>query len=76
VTFRTVGLRGRGVAPVRRYIPELLDNVPKRHIRPGCVFEYEAALDGTAGAYAAKDAWQAIGSLVRMGTQWHAIADI
>ncbi len=45
VIFRNVGLRG-GVAPVRRYIPELLDDVLTGRINPGRVFDYHADLDG------------------------------
>jgi hypothetical protein len=61
---------------VKRSIAELLDNVPEGHIRPGGAFEYEADLDGIGGANAAKDAWQAIESLVRVGTRWHPSVDI
>ena len=43
--FRNIGLRG-GVAPVRRYIPDLLDDVLEGRINPGRVFDYETDLDG------------------------------
>ena len=44
VIFRNVGLRG-GVAPVRRYLPELLDAVLDGQINPGRVFDFETDLD-------------------------------
>jgi threonine dehydrogenase-like Zn-dependent dehydrogenase len=62
---RNVGLRG-GSAPVRRYIPELLDDVLQGRINPGRVFDFETDLDGVAEAYAAMDQRRAIKSLVRM----------
>ena len=65
VIFRNVGLRG-GVAPVRAYIPELLDDVLKGRINPGRVFDFETNLDGIKEAYAAMDERRAIKSLVRM----------
>jgi threonine dehydrogenase-like Zn-dependent dehydrogenase len=66
VIFRNVGLRG-GVAPVRRYIPELLDDVLAGRINPGRVFDFETNLDGIADAYAAMDERRAIKALVRVG---------
>jgi threonine dehydrogenase-like Zn-dependent dehydrogenase len=66
VIFRNVGLRG-GVAPVRRYIPELLDDVLTGRIHPERVFDFETDLDGIAEAYAAMDERPAIKSLVRVG---------
>ena len=64
---RNIGLRG-GSAPVRTYIPELLDDVLEGRIRPGSVFDFETELDGIAEAYAAMDERRAIKSLVRVGT--------
>jgi threonine dehydrogenase-like Zn-dependent dehydrogenase len=64
---RNIGLRG-GSAPVRRYIPELLDDVLEGRIRPGRVFDFETNLDGVAEAYAAMDERRAIKSLLRIGT--------
>jgi threonine dehydrogenase-like Zn-dependent dehydrogenase len=61
------GLRG-GSAPVRAYIPELLDDVLEGRIEPGRVLDYETDLDGIADAYAAMDERRAIKSLVRVGT--------
>jgi len=65
--FRNIGLRG-GAAPVRTYIPELLDDVLQGRINPGRVFDFETDLEGIAGAYAAMDERRAIKSLVRVGT--------
>src|SRR5256714_10005970 len=65
---RNIGLRG-GSAPVRRYIPELLDDVLAGRIHPERVFDFETDLDGIAEAYAAMDERRAIKSLVRMGAK-------
>jgi len=65
--FRNVGLRG-GAAPVRVYIPELLDDVMQGRIDPGQVFDFETDLEGIAEAYASMDERRAIKSLVRVGT--------
>lgn len=67
VIFRNIGLRG-GVAPVRRYIPDLLDDVLEGRINPGRVFDYETDLNGVPEAYAAMDARRAIKALIRVGT--------
>ena len=67
VIFRNVGLRG-GVSPVRRYIPDLLDDVLEGRINPGRVFDYETDLDGVPEAYAAMDERRAIKALIRIGT--------
>jgi len=64
---RTVGVRGGG-APVRVYLPELLDDVLAERIGPGRVLDYETDLDGIGDAYAAMDERRAIKSLVRVGT--------
>ena len=64
---RTVGVRGGG-APVRVYLPELLDDVLAGRINPGRVLDYETDLDGIGEAYAAMDARRAIKSLVRVGS--------
>jgi threonine dehydrogenase-like Zn-dependent dehydrogenase len=65
--FRTVGVRGGG-APVRVYLPELLDDVLAGTIDPGRVLDYETDLEGVGDAYAAMDERRAIKSLVRVGT--------
>ena len=63
---RNIGLRG-GSAPVRRYIPELLDDVLAGRIHPERVFDFETDLDGIGEAYAAMDERRAIKSLIRIG---------
>jgi len=65
--YRTVGVRGGG-APVRVYLPELLDDVLSESINPGLVLDYETDLEGIAEAYAAMDERRAIKSLVRVGS--------
>ncbi|MDP9133844.1 MAG: zinc-binding dehydrogenase, partial [Actinomycetota bacterium] len=64
---RNVGVRGGG-APVRVYLPELLDDVLDGRIDPGRVMDYETDLNGIADAYAAMDERRAIKSLVRVGS--------
>jgi threonine dehydrogenase-like Zn-dependent dehydrogenase len=64
---RTVGVRGGG-APVRVYLPELLDDVLAERINPGRVLDYETDLEGIAEAYAAMDERRAIKSLVHVGS--------
>jgi threonine dehydrogenase-like Zn-dependent dehydrogenase len=65
VIFRNIGLRG-GVAPVRRYIPELMPDVLTGAINPGRVFDYDTDLDGVVGAYEAMHERRAIKSLLRI----------
>jgi threonine dehydrogenase-like Zn-dependent dehydrogenase len=65
--IRNKGLLG-GSAPVRTYIPELLDDVLEGRINPGRVLDFETDLDGVAEAYAAMDERRAIKSLLRVGT--------
>ena len=67
VIFRNIGLRG-GVSPVRRYIPELLDDVLEDRIDPGKVFDYETDLEGIVDAYNAMAERRAIKSLLRVGS--------
>src|SRR5437588_1473328 len=64
---RTIGVRGGG-APVRVYLPDLLDDVLAKRINPGRVLDYETDLEGIADAYAAMDERRAIKSLVRVGS--------
>ena len=64
---RNVGVRGGG-APVRVYLPELLDDVLAGRIDPGRVLDFETDLEGIGEAYAAMDERRAIKSLVRVGT--------
>jgi threonine dehydrogenase-like Zn-dependent dehydrogenase len=65
VIFRNVGLRG-GVAPIRRYLPELMEDVLAGRISPGRVFDFETDLDGVLGAYQAMDERRAVKALIRM----------
>lgn len=61
--WKNIGIKG-GVAPARRYIPELLDDVLAGRINPGLVFDYTTDLDHVADAYAAMDERRAIKSLL------------
>jgi threonine dehydrogenase-like Zn-dependent dehydrogenase len=56
---RNVGLAG-GMAPVRRYLPELLDLVTSGRIDPGKVFDATLPLDEVAEGYRAMDERRAI----------------
>ncbi len=61
---RNVGLAG-GMAPVRRYLPELLDLVTSGRIDPGKVFDSSLPLDEVAEGYRAMDERRAIKVLLR-----------
>lgn len=63
--FRNIGMRG-GPAPVREYLPDLLDAVLKREINPGEVFDLKTDLDNIAEAYNAMDERRAIKSLIKV----------
>jgi threonine dehydrogenase-like Zn-dependent dehydrogenase len=56
---KNVGLAG-GIAPVRRYLPDLLDLVTAGRIDPGKVFDLALPLDEVADGYRAMDERQAI----------------
>jgi threonine dehydrogenase-like Zn-dependent dehydrogenase len=63
--FRTsVGIRG-GVAPVRRYLPELLDLVMSGTVDPGLVFDSTMPLSEVAEGYRAMDERRAIKVLLQ-----------
>lgn len=62
--WRNVGLKG-GPAPVRAYLPHLLDLVWTRQINPGRVFDLELPLSEVGEAYAAMDERRAIKTLLR-----------
>jgi threonine dehydrogenase-like Zn-dependent dehydrogenase len=63
--FRTqVGVNG-GLAPVRRYLPRLVDLVFNRAIDPGRVFDTVMPLDDVAEAYRAMDERRAIKVLLK-----------
>lgn len=57
--FGLVHLHG-GPAPVRRFLPELIDLIWDRKIDPGKVFDQTLPLDRAAEAYAAMDKREAI----------------
>jgi threonine dehydrogenase-like Zn-dependent dehydrogenase len=59
-----IGLRG-GVAPVRAYLPGLLDDVLARVIHPGKVFDLELPLADVAEGYRAMDERRAVKVLLR-----------
>ncbi|MGW1597551.1 zinc-dependent alcohol dehydrogenase family protein [Streptomyces sp. NPDC002343] len=61
--FSHVGLRG-GPAPVRRYLPDLIDRVLTRRIDPGKVFDLTLPLDQVAEGYKAMDERRAIKTLL------------
>jgi alcohol dehydrogenase len=65
--YKNIGLRG-GIAPVRRYLPELLDKVLSGEINPGLVFTFETTLDGIADAYKEMDERRAVKSLIRVSS--------
>ncbi|HST98368.1 MAG TPA: zinc-dependent alcohol dehydrogenase family protein [Geodermatophilus sp.] len=62
--FSGVHLHG-GPAPVRRFLPELIDLVCTRAIDPGRVFDLELPLEQAAEAYRAMDERRAIKTLLR-----------
>jgi threonine dehydrogenase-like Zn-dependent dehydrogenase len=62
--FTHVRLHG-GPAPVRRYLPHLIDLVLDGRINPGKVFDLELSLDQVAEAYKAMDERLAIKALLR-----------
>jgi threonine dehydrogenase-like Zn-dependent dehydrogenase len=61
--FTHVRLHG-GPAPVRRYLPELIDLVWKGEINPGKVFDLTLPLDQVAEGYRAMDERRAIKTLL------------
>jgi threonine dehydrogenase-like Zn-dependent dehydrogenase len=54
-----------GPAPVRQYLPELIDLIWRREIDPGTVFDLELPLDEAAEGYRAMDERRAIKVLLR-----------
>jgi threonine dehydrogenase-like Zn-dependent dehydrogenase len=62
--FEHVHLHG-GPAPVRKYLPELIDLVLNRKIDPGKVFDLTLPLDQVAEGYRAMDERRAIKALLR-----------
>ena len=57
--FSHVHLHG-GPAPVRRFLPDLIDRIWNRRIDPGKVFDLQLPLDQAADGYRAMDTRQAI----------------
>jgi threonine dehydrogenase-like Zn-dependent dehydrogenase len=62
--WRNVGVRG-GPAPVRNYLPDLVDRVWNRKIDPGKVFDMMLPLEQVAEAYRAMDERRAIKVLLQ-----------
>jgi threonine dehydrogenase-like Zn-dependent dehydrogenase len=62
--FTHVHLHG-GPAPVRRYLPELIDRVWNGRINPGKVYDLTLPLDQVAEGYRAMDERRAIKTLLR-----------
>jgi threonine dehydrogenase-like Zn-dependent dehydrogenase len=62
--FSHVNLHG-GPAPVRRFLPQLIDLIWERRIDPGRVFDLELPLDEAPEGYRAMDSRQAIKVLLR-----------
>jgi threonine dehydrogenase-like Zn-dependent dehydrogenase len=54
-----------GPAPVRRFLPELIDLIWNRKIDPGKVFDVELPIDRAAEGYQAMDQRRAIKVLLR-----------
>jgi len=62
--FTHVRLHG-GPAPVRRYLPQLIELIAKRTIDPGKVFDLTLPLEQVAEGYRAMDERRAIKTLLR-----------
>ena len=63
--FSQTGMQG-GPAPVRRFLPHLMDLVLTRKINPGKVFDQQIALADVAEGYRAMDERRAIKTLLRV----------
>ncbi|WFU04033.1 zinc-dependent alcohol dehydrogenase family protein [Rhizobium sp. CB3171] len=63
--FQQKNLLG-GPAPVRRFLPHLIDLIMTRQINPGKVFDLEVPLTDVAQGYKAMDERSAIKTLLRM----------
>jgi threonine dehydrogenase-like Zn-dependent dehydrogenase len=62
--FSAVHLHG-GPAPVRRFLPELIELISNRTIDPGRVFDLTLPLDEAAEGYRAMEERRAIKTLLR-----------
>jgi threonine dehydrogenase-like Zn-dependent dehydrogenase len=63
--FSQTGMLG-GPAPVRRFLPDLIDMVLERRINPGKVFDLELPIAEVAEGYRAMDERRAIKTLLRV----------
>ncbi|TRX73526.1 zinc-dependent alcohol dehydrogenase family protein [Pseudomonas mangiferae] len=63
--FSQIGMLG-GPAPVRRFLPHLLELIIERKINPGKVFDLELPLADVAQGYRAMDERRAIKTLLRV----------
>lgn len=63
--FSQVHLHG-GPAPVRRFLPELIDLIWQRKINPGKVFDLVVPLDEAAEAYRAMDERRAVKAMLTL----------
>jgi threonine dehydrogenase-like Zn-dependent dehydrogenase len=63
--FSQTGMLG-GPAPVRRFLPRLLDLIVQRTINPGRVFDLELPIGDVAEGYRAMDERRAIKTLLRV----------
>ncbi|RYZ77874.1 MAG: IMP dehydrogenase [Proteobacteria bacterium] len=63
--FAQKGLLG-GPAPVRRFLPDLMDMILKKKINPGKVFDLQIPLSDVAEGYKAMDERRAIKTLLRV----------
>jgi threonine dehydrogenase-like Zn-dependent dehydrogenase len=63
--FRSLAHVQGGPAPVRRFLPELVDLIWNRKIEPGRVFDLELPLDDAAAGYEAMDERRAVKALLR-----------
>jgi len=63
IFFSHVHLHG-GPAPVRRFLPELIDLIGNREIDPGRVFDLSLPLEQAADGYKAMDERRAIKALL------------
>ena len=64
VFFTLIRLHG-GPAPVRRYLPDLINLVWERKINPGKVFDLTLPLEQVAEGYRAMDERRAIKTLLK-----------
>ena len=55
---------GMGVAPVRRYLPDLVERVLAGTLDPGPVFDLTVPLESVADAYAAMDERRSIKTML------------